>query len=103
MKHCRQCKLTQPETTLFCIRCGNSFGVRYCPRLHANPFTADYCHACGSSDLSIANPPRKWSRFGVGLAFALALVTLALTPTILAQVADISPRQYIGAFILVLS
>lgn len=103
MKYCKQCDLKAREPALFCIRCGSSFGLRYCPRLHPNPTSADYCYACGSSDLSTANPPYGWSLWHIALILILTIFALAFVAAILGQSLGLSMRQYIGGIILILS
>jgi hypothetical protein len=100
VKHCHRCKIDNPKASLFCLRCGNSFGARYCPRLHPNPLSADYCQACGSSDLSTADKPAPWSTARILLLLALAFLALTLAPSILPQGVDASLRQIAGIFIV---
>jgi ribosomal protein L40E len=100
MKHCHRCDIDMPDAALFCIRCGNSFGARYCPRLHPNPISADYCRACGSPDLSTPQRPNRWSHVWIVLMLALAFLALICTPIMLAQAVDVSPRQVLGVLIL---
>jgi DNA-directed RNA polymerase subunit RPC12/RpoP len=41
---------------LFCGKCGRTFDVKLCPRLHVNPRSAEVCSQCGSRDLSMPHP-----------------------------------------------
>src|SRR5260370_6527398 len=100
MKHCHRCEVNIPDVALFCIHCGNSFGARYCPRLHANPISADYCQACGSPDLSTPQRPNRWPRAWIVLLVVLAFLTLICTPIMLAPAVDASRRQILGVLIL---
>lgn len=52
MKFCRSCRRLTSGEPLFCGKCGRSYGVRYCPKLHRNPVTTSVCSQCGSKELS---------------------------------------------------
>jgi hypothetical protein len=52
MRYCTSCRRFTEGQPLFCSGCGNSFDVRLCPRLHANPRSARVCSQCGSRELS---------------------------------------------------
>jgi uncharacterized membrane protein YcjF (UPF0283 family) len=56
MKYCHQCGRYTGGDPLFCNRCGRSYDVRLCPRLHPNPRYAEVCSQCGSAELSTAQP-----------------------------------------------
>lgn len=56
MKYCHQCGRHTTGDPLFCSRCGRSYDVRLCPRLHANPRYAEVCSQCGSRELSTPQP-----------------------------------------------
>jgi ribosomal protein L40E len=76
MKYCYNCKVRYPDTFTFCTRCGASFDVKLCRKLHPNPRHAEYCRVCGSSDLSTPhNRPGDW-RTGIIVATAGALLTV---------------------------
>ena len=56
MTYCFHCGNLTMGKPLFCNRCGRSFDVRLCPRLHPNPRHAEVCSQCGSSELSTPQP-----------------------------------------------
>jgi hypothetical protein len=56
MKFCYECGRTTRGEPLFCNSCGRSYGVKLCPKLHANPRFAEACSRCGSHDLSVPQP-----------------------------------------------
>lgn len=81
MTYCFNCGKYTTGKPLFCNRCGRSYDLKLCPRLHPNPRYADLCSQCGSSELSTPQPKVSvWSRI---LAFFI--------------------RMLIGAFLAVLS
>jgi hypothetical protein len=81
MTYCFNCGKYTPGKPLFCSRCGRSYDVKLCPRLHPNSRSAQICSQCGSSELS--NPQPKVSIWAHILAFVL--------------------RMLIGAFLVLLS
>ena len=56
MTYCFHCGNLTMGKPLFCNRCGRTFDVRLCPRLHPNPRHAEVCSQCGSSELSTPQP-----------------------------------------------
>src|SRR6266849_1212039 len=80
MKYCYTCRAYRPNDSTFCTRCGSSFDVKYCRKLHPNPVTAEYCRLCGSSDLS--TPHRRPKREMVTLV-AVLVVSLSAVGTAL--------------------
>ncbi len=56
MKFCYACGKLSPGEALFCSKCGRSFDVRLCPRLHKNSRWAKACSQCGSHELSQPQP-----------------------------------------------
>ncbi len=56
MQYCANCHHITAGEALFCSRCGRSYNVRLCPRLHANPREALVCSQCGSQELSVPAP-----------------------------------------------
>lgn len=52
MKFCYQCGRAAAGDPLFCSKCGRSYNVRLCPRLHRNSRYAKACSQCGSHELS---------------------------------------------------
>src|SRR5436190_18850548 len=89
MKHCYNCDSKYPDTCLFCTGCGASFDVKYCRRLHANSSQAEYCHLCGSSELS---SPHKRPNDSMRTVIALGLIVLFAVPGILRLVLSSLPE-----------
>src|ERR1039457_6174686 len=56
MKYCYQCGRMTAGEPLFCSSCGRTFDVKLCPRLHANPRSAEVGSQCGSRELSTPQP-----------------------------------------------
>lgn len=56
MRYCYYCNQITTGKPLFCNHCGRSYNVKLCPRLHANPRSAEVCSQCGSRDLSTPQP-----------------------------------------------
>ena len=56
MKFCYQCGRVTAGEALFCSSCGRTYDVKLCPRLHANPRSAEVCSQCGSRELSTPQP-----------------------------------------------
>src|SRR5438128_6848258 len=76
MKYCHNCKIYRPEDSRFCTRCGSSFDVKYCRKLHPNSVTAEYCSVCGSSDLSTPHKPSSRQSVAVLTIAAVGIVTV---------------------------
>jgi hypothetical protein len=72
MKYCYNCNRITPGEPLFCNFCGKSFNVKLCPRMHANPRSAEACSQCGSRDLSTPQP--KVPLWAPVLQFFLSLI-----------------------------
>ena len=58
---------------MFCGKCGRTYDVKLCPRLHSNPRGAEVCSKCGSRELSTPQP-----KIPIGLRLLAILVRLAL-------------------------
>ena len=52
MKFCYSCGKVSAGEPPFCSKCGRSYDVRLCPRLHKNSRWAKVCSQCGSHELS---------------------------------------------------
>lgn len=76
MKFCMNCHRTTAGKPMFCNFCGASYGVKFCPRQHVNPRSAEACSQCGSRDLSQPQPK-------VPLLLKPLLWLLSLSPGIL--------------------
>lgn len=81
MTYCFNCGKYTTGKPLFCSRCGRTYDVKLCPRLHPNPRSAQICSKCGSAELSTPQP--KVSIWAHMLAFLI--------------------RMLIGAFLVLLS
>jgi len=60
MKYCFNCNHITPGEPLFCERCGRTYDLKLCPRMHPNPRSADVCSRCGSRDFSTPQPRVPW-------------------------------------------
>jgi RNA polymerase subunit RPABC4/transcription elongation factor Spt4 len=81
MRFCRSCKYVTLGSGRFCNKCGRSYNVRLCPKLHANSVNATACSVCGSRELS--TPQRAASMLSRGLTtIALVIGMLLLAATI---------------------
>src|SRR5579872_4890024 len=82
MKFCYQCGKASAGDPLFCTKCGRTYDVRLCPRLHRNSRFAKVCSQCGSRELSHAQPSVSfwWKvlEFLAQIVFGVALVYLTL-------------------------
>src|SRR6266849_3820212 len=90
---------------LFCNRCGRSFDVKLCPRLHPNPRHAQVCSQCGSSELSTPQP--KVSVWWHVLAFLIrvllgTLLTVISILVLLAVLTELFQRTEVQQGLLVL-
>ncbi len=56
MRLCTNCHQITVGKPLFCNKCGSSYNVKLCSRLHVNPRAAKVCSECGSKDLSTPQP-----------------------------------------------
>ena len=56
MRYCHNCHRMTAGKPLFCQRCGSSYDIKLCPRLHINPRAASVCSQCGSKELSSPQP-----------------------------------------------
>ena len=56
MRLCTNCYQITTGKPLFCNKCGRSFNIRLCSKLHVNPRAAKVCSECGSKDLSTPQP-----------------------------------------------
>ena len=56
MTYCYNCGHMTAGEPLFCSKCGRTYDVKLCPRLHPNPRNAEVCSKCGSRELSTPQP-----------------------------------------------
>jgi hypothetical protein len=92
MTYCFNCGHMTAGEPLFCGKCGRTYDVKLCPRLHVNPRGAEVCSKCGSRELSTPQPRIPMSlrllaivvRLGLGLLLFYAslclVVALVRTP-----------------------
>jgi len=111
MKYCYACGHRTGGEPLFCNFCGRSYDVKLCPKLHANPRTAEACSQCGSRDLSIPQPriPILWGFLAVLVQAVFGLLLLSLSLRLIAAFRnDLATRSaapdrlLVGVFIAVI-
>jgi hypothetical protein len=82
MKFCYECGKASAGDPLFCTKCGRTYDVRLCPRLHRNSRFAKVCSQCGSRELSQAQPSVSFGwkvrEFLAKVVFGILLVYLSL-------------------------
>lgn len=83
MTYCFHCGKYTAGDPLFCNRCGRSYDVRLCPRLHPNPRHAHVCSQCGSAELSTPQPMVPLWRKALALAVHLLLTALLILASLL--------------------
>lgn len=84
MRYCYECGHITAGEPFFCNSCGRSYDVKLCPRMHANPRSAECCSKCGSRELSTPQPKIPMSlrllallaRLGLGLLLFYATLSL---------------------------
>ena len=101
MKFCYQCGKASPGDPPFCSKCGRSYDVRLCPRMHRNSRFATACSQCGSRELSEAQPQVSvWWKVlevlaKVGFAIILVLISLEVLIALLER-----PQFQTGVFVI---
>ena len=94
MTYCYNCGHMTAGEPLFCSKCGRTYDVKLCPRLHPNPRGAEICSKCGSRELSTPQPKIPLSlkllailvRLGLGLLLFYGTVRLGIALLQTAQV-----------------
>ena len=94
MTYCYNCGHMTAGEPLFCSKCGRTYDVKLCPRLHPNPRGAEICSKCGSRELSTPQPKIPMSlkllailvRLGLGLLLFYGTVRLGIALLQTAQV-----------------
>ena len=94
MTYCYNCGHMTAGEPLFCSKCGRTYDVKLCPRLHPNPRSAEVCSKCGSRELSTPQPKIPLSlkllailiRLGLGLLLFYGTVRLGIALLQTAQV-----------------
>lgn len=69
MRYCPHCRRFNEGKPTICNFCGRTWYVRLCPRGHENPYNAQYCGTCGSSDLTETAGPRSWFFIAMKIVF----------------------------------
>lgn len=95
MNYCYHCGHMTPGEPLFCNRCGRSYDVKLCPRLHPNPRTAEVCSKCGSRELSTPQPkvPAMWKLIAILIRLGLGLLLFYISLSFLIALAKTSQVQ----------
>lgn len=85
MRYCFQCGTLTAGEPLFCSRCGRTYDVKLCSRLHVNPRGADVCSQCGSREMSTPQPkiPMSWRLAALVLRLALGVLLFYLSLSLL--------------------
>jgi hypothetical protein len=86
MTYCYNCGHMTAGEPLFCGKCGRTYDVKLCPRLHPNPRGAEVCSKCGSRELSTPQPKIPMTlrllaivvRLGLGLLLFYATLCLVI-------------------------
>ena len=94
MTYCYNCGHMTAGEPLFCSKCGRTYDVKLCPRLHPNPRGAEVCSKCGSRELSTPQPKIPLSlkllailvRLGLGLLLFYGTIRLGIALLQTAQV-----------------
>ena len=112
MKYCYNCNRITVGKPFFCNSCGRSYNVKLCPRLHANPRSAEVCSQCGSRDLSAPGPKVPlWVPVlqflmslipGLIVGFLSVAVCLLLIQQILTQPGMLAPFVFLGIGLAIL-
>ena len=104
MKYCANCNHLTPGEPLFCDRCGRSYDVKLCPRMHRNPRSAEVCSRCGSRDLSTPQPRVPWWAPVLEVLLTVipggALTIFTITLGLLLLAAVLQQPQVLSALIL---
>ena len=101
MKFCYQCGKASAGDPPFCTKCGRSYDVRLCPRMHKNSRFAKACSQCGSRELSETQPqaPVWWKVLEVLARFGLGVFLVYVTLTALIGLLQ-RPQFQIGLFVI---
>lgn len=102
MKFCYQCGKATAGDPPFCSKCGRSYNVRLCPRMHRNSRFSTACSQCGSRELSEPQPRVAiwWNvlEFLIKAGFGLFVFYVVLVALI-----DLLQRPQFQAGVLVVS
>jgi uncharacterized protein (DUF2236 family) len=104
MKHCLNCGHITAGEPLFCQTCGRTYDHKLCPRLHANPRSAEVCSRCGSRELSVPQPkvPFRWRVLEwflrVSIGISLLVLGVVLVFELITEILQ-TPSGQAGAFL----
>ncbi len=82
MKYCYNCRFYLSNDFIFCTKCGSSFDLKYCRKLHPNSARAEFCKVCGSPDLSTSHRRPTDKRISVIILIAVALLFVVVIPLV---------------------
>jgi len=85
MTYCYFCGSLTAGEPLFCSRCGRTYDVKLCPRLHRNPRGATVCSLCGSREMSTPQPkvPMSWRLAALVLRLSLGVLLFYISLSLL--------------------
>ena len=102
MKFCYECGKASAGDPPFCSKCGRSYDVRLCPRMHKNSRFAKACSQCGSREFSEPQPQVSlwWKvlEFVLKTGFGIFLVFVSLI-----VLSDLMRRPEVQAGLIVVS
>jgi hypothetical protein len=93
MNYCYQCGHMTAGEPLFCAKCGRTYDVKLCPRLHANPRNAEVCSKCGSRELSTPQPKVPMSLRLLAIVVRLVLGLLLFYATLCLVIALLNTAE----------
>ena len=99
MTYCYQCGHLTAGEPLFCSKCGRTYDVKLCPRLHANPRGAEVCSKCGSRELSTPQPKIPMTLRLLAILVRLALGLLLFYATLSLTIALLRTPQFQQALV----
>lgn len=81
MKFCYSCGKASAGDPPYCSKCGRSYDVRLCPRMHRNSRWAKACSQCGARELSQAQPHVSfwWKVLELLIRVVVAVVLVAVS------------------------
>ena len=79
MRYCPHCRRLSPGYPVICNYCGRTWYVRLCPRGHENPSNAQYCGACGSTDLSETAGSKPWTIYFIKILIVIFMCIIIIS------------------------
>ena len=101
MTYCYNCGHMTAGEPLFCSKCGRTYDVKLCPRLHPNPRGAEVCSKCGSREFSTPQPKIPLSLKLLAILVRLALGLLLFYGTIRLGIALLQTAQVQQALVAI--